>query len=575
MAKVRVGIIGGGWSGIYTAKYCQEMGLEPTVFEAGEQIGGQWLYQEDRSGGVREKTTTVSSKLYMSPSDFPYSEKMPEFLSATQVYEHFQKYVLHFDLTKYIQCQQKVLSVSKEDNEWVIETKKGKQTFDKVVIATGTNKEPKYPTDPMYEKFSGKIHHSHDIKKIGDRFKGKKVLIIGGSDTASDIACDLSENSDVTVSIRSGTWFQDRRVDDIYPELAGGPSDMVYSRAVDKGLRLTNYDLINHMGFVEWVEKGWGTRGSAIESWYTPAGYLNTYYTKSRHMVRKVHDGKISPARGVQDIKGHQVLFVGDKAWHTFDDIIFCTGYRPKLDFNFPMDMKKERFRKILSLEDDSVAYVGYIRPYVTSVVMLAEMQARWVADVFSKNTPLPSLEKRCQMTVEDESIRKKRFAMYADRMPFLVDPFAYMNTLAKDIKQYPNYLKLWVTEPRTAFHVFFDSWNHFAYLLDHADKDKRDLARKNILALGEHPIAKFVRGAPVRGIIRLFSSIYYYFKPVQEPSHASTIEMTSRASEKQPLLREDSTTRNICPMYQRHKEAKEVSVKKTSNISSQRCSLC
>lgn len=498
MSKPTVAIIGGGWSGLYTAKYCKEEGLEPVVFEKASHIGGQWLYDEAVPGGVKLETKTVSSRLYMSPSDFPYDESLPEFLTSQQVHEHLIKYAMKFKLNPHVKLNSNVLSVDKtSDGKWLVITECASQTFDKLVIATGANLKPRYPVDPMYQRFDGNTYHSHDLKVVGDKFKGRRVLIVGGSDTASDLACELSSTAaNVTVSARSGIWFQDRYADEVDPEYAGYPADMNYNRLMDFLLKMTNHKIINYVGFIEWIEASWGIRGSSIEEWYTPAEYLETYYTKSRDLVRQVRQGKVQPARGIEHINGNKVKFAQDPEWYLYDDIIYCTGYKPEPSINGPIDIHAPRYRKILSIGDDSLGFVGYVRPYVTSITMLVEMQARWLAKTFAGKNQLPSIERQKQLTESEESYRKSRFPMYADRMPNLVDPYHYCDTLAKDLGQYPNYLKLLFTKPKIALYTFFDSWNIFCYDLSHPDKAKREQAEAYILEVAKHPISMHVRKA-------------------------------------------------------------------------------
>lgn len=509
MIDTRVGIIGGGWSGIYTAKHCLEAGLKPTVFESHHSIGGQWLYEEDRKGGVRKDTITVSSKLYMSPSDFPYPEEAPEFLEASQVYQHFIDYVDHFKLTQCILCNQKVTTAYKDNDEWVIVTQEGEFRFDTIVIATGLNQVPKYPNDTFFENFTGKKHHGHDVKEPGHHFDNQSLLIIGGSDTASDLACDLCHKAQVTVSVRNGTWFQDRVVDAIEPDFAGYPADMAYNRFIDKVFKWTQYDVLKYQGFIKRIEDNWGICGSGVPEWFTPAGYLNTYYTKSRNLVHKVHEGLVTPRRGVVDIDGQNVFFEGDPNPHHFDHIIFCTGYKPTLNFDFPYEPHQDLYRKVLLTQDPSVAFVGYIRPYLTSITMLVEMQTRWLAQVLSGQLALPSHPEMLNQIQSDEAYRHERFPLYADRMPFLVDPYIYSNTLAKDINQHPNLLKLWLTHPILAFHVTLDSWNQFFYRLEDPSPEKRKIALEQIESLKSHPMSHYVRKAPIYGIVGVLKNMW------------------------------------------------------------------
>lgn len=55
-----VTIIGAGFSGLFALKHCLEYGLDATVYEARDYIGGVW---DPRSQAVLPCTECVSSKL--------------------------------------------------------------------------------------------------------------------------------------------------------------------------------------------------------------------------------------------------------------------------------------------------------------------------------------------------------------------------------------------------------------------------------------------------------------------------------------------------------------------------------
>ncbi len=46
MSKLRIGIIGAGFSGLCAAKYAKSYGHSVTVFEQNSEIGGTWIYTD-------------------------------------------------------------------------------------------------------------------------------------------------------------------------------------------------------------------------------------------------------------------------------------------------------------------------------------------------------------------------------------------------------------------------------------------------------------------------------------------------------------------------------------------------
>ena len=222
-------IIGSGFSGIYTLKHCLDEGLNAIVLEKSNHLGGVWNI-DNKPGGVQHFTYSVTSKLYLSPSDFPPPEEWPEFPHSSLVQEHLMDYLYHFGLDKKIRKQCEVKGLVRGEGGWDVSLQNGEvMKARNVVVATGVNTCPSYPKDDVFKEFKGFTVHSHFYnEQIKARCKGKRVLIIGGSDTACDIAGDICKDSKkLYVSIRNGQWFQDR--------ILGGesPADMFYSRGIN------------------------------------------------------------------------------------------------------------------------------------------------------------------------------------------------------------------------------------------------------------------------------------------------------------------------------------------------------
>jgi cation diffusion facilitator CzcD-associated flavoprotein CzcO len=64
------------------------------------------------------------------------------------------------------------------------------EQFDVLMIANGHHWDPKYPDYPG--TFNGKFIHSHDFKKVDDSWRGKNVLVIGGGNSACDVAVEAA-----------------------------------------------------------------------------------------------------------------------------------------------------------------------------------------------------------------------------------------------------------------------------------------------------------------------------------------------------------------------------------------------
>jgi cation diffusion facilitator CzcD-associated flavoprotein CzcO len=91
-------------------------------------------------------------------------------------------------------------------NDWEVTTIKNEkehvEIFTDLVVCNGHHWEPKYPNYPG--SFTGEFLHSHQYKKAAP-FVNKKVLVIGGGNSACDVAVETSRVSAKTsISWRRG-----------------------------------------------------------------------------------------------------------------------------------------------------------------------------------------------------------------------------------------------------------------------------------------------------------------------------------------------------------------------------------
>ena len=526
-----VAIIGGGVAGIYTLKHCLEAGLRAVVLEKQPRLGGVWN-AANKPGAVHDEFTfAVTSKMYLSASDFPVPHDWPEFPHSRLVQAHFMRYVERFGLREHMRLGAEVVGVDREGagggGGWRVRTRKadGADTTEvrarHLVVATGANNCPVDPRGaPEFRGFSGRAVHAHYYgPEVRAACAGKRVLIIGGSDTASDLAGDLSKTAArVYMSIRDGQWFQDRMFG------ATSPADMLYSRFLDF--------LIKNVIGKEWVHRNfgddnirffWGRGGSDVPQWAPKCDYLNSYYNKSRDVVRLVGHGMVVPCGPVVSCAGNVVscagvgtgpdATTGDVKPFEVDIIVYATGYRygDCLARLIGADVVKlPRHRLVFPIDNHppNLALVGYVRPYLTSIPMMIELQSRFVASVFSGATTLPPPKRMLEDAEAAAKRQQEEFPCNSGRIPFLVDPYDYANGLATAIGAQPKWGRLLFRDPFIAYCLFFDTWSHFAFRMEDRDPEKRSIARREIARHHSHPSCTRIRTELLGKLVQLVTFI-------------------------------------------------------------------
>ena len=151
-------IIGSGISGLFTLKHLLEENINNViVLDKNPQPFGVWNINNHPS--VYPKSHTVSSKLYMTITDFPIPEDTPEFPHHSLILKYYQNYAQHFNLYPYIKQNITITEIKKKNKLWVVNSDKDIYYSKYVVCATGTvNDCPNIPNEPYYKNFSGRIN---------------------------------------------------------------------------------------------------------------------------------------------------------------------------------------------------------------------------------------------------------------------------------------------------------------------------------------------------------------------------------------------------------------------------------
>ena len=177
MIKTDVVIVGAGPVGLFTVHQLGIKGLKSEVIDNLDKAGGQCieLYPD--------------KPIYDIPA-------IPE-CTGKELTENLLKQIKPFNINFHF--NERVQEVSKEKDNWIVKTNKNKVfSAPNIIIAGGVGSfEPRRISLKEAEKYEGKnIFYSVRDK---NKFKGKKVSIFGGGDSALDWALDLSKIAHVTL----------------------------------------------------------------------------------------------------------------------------------------------------------------------------------------------------------------------------------------------------------------------------------------------------------------------------------------------------------------------------------------
>ena len=162
---------------------------------------------------VYDGMTLNGSREYHTFSDFSMNDERDVWPTPAQQYEYVCEYARHNQLDKYIKLQHEVVSVRPSaDHEttktWMITWRHGDvertQEFDGVIICSGRYTKPILPKIAGQDRFQGVYHAANRYRhNQQEEVKNKRVLVLGNSLTAGDIAEKIAEAADTV----SGLWI--------------------------------------------------------------------------------------------------------------------------------------------------------------------------------------------------------------------------------------------------------------------------------------------------------------------------------------------------------------------------------
>ncbi|CAI5438215.1 unnamed protein product [Caenorhabditis angaria] len=210
----KVCIIGGGAAGLVSARVALQYGLEVDIFEQTSKIGGTWVYSDEIGchTSMYKIMKTNLPKEAMLFENTPFDDNLPSFMSHEDVLEYLEKFAESLKIP--IRFETKVVNVERVDESWKVtyihNSIEEDGLYDAVLVCNGHFFEPLNPYEPSV--FQGEILHSHDYRRA-EKYKGKRVVIIGAGPSGIDIAMQVEKFAESTTLIsKKATYTIDESV---------------------------------------------------------------------------------------------------------------------------------------------------------------------------------------------------------------------------------------------------------------------------------------------------------------------------------------------------------------------------
>ena len=187
----RLAIIGAGSGGLVNLKLALDQlpDLEVCCFEKTSSTQGAWgkTYKGFVSTSTKYTTQFSCHRKFTSEVQAGGSEGCNEFFKDNEYGDYLQSFVKEQNLGDFIYKNHDVQKIARRGEKWELsmlyEGEKEVQLFDYLVISTGLAEKPKAVQSPI------KTLLSFDGK---EQIRGKKIVVIGGGESATDIANRLA-----------------------------------------------------------------------------------------------------------------------------------------------------------------------------------------------------------------------------------------------------------------------------------------------------------------------------------------------------------------------------------------------
>ncbi|UGS37821.1 flavin-containing monooxygenase [Capillimicrobium parvum] len=380
----RCAIIGAGSSGIAAAKALNAHGLDVTVFEASDRVGGNWVFGNSNGMSSAYRGLHINtSRERMEFRDFPMPKSYPDYPHHTHIAEYFDAYVDHFGFRDRIRFRTTVERAERGvGGGWTLTLDDGAvERFDALLVANGHHWDPRWPEPafPGSDVFAGTQMHAH-FYRDEEVLRDKDVVVLGMGNSAMDIAVESSYVARSTyLAARRGAW--------IVPKYAFG-------RPIDQ---LPNDPRIPFAIRRAIMEKILVAQTGPPERYGLPKPdhrFGAAHPTVSGRILDRIGHGTVVPKPNIARLDGDRVVFTDGTSVHA-DVVVYCTGY--KITFPFfdedlicAPDNRIELFRRVFHPDLDDVFFVGLLQP-LGAIMPLAAAQGEWIADHLRGEYDLPA----------------------------------------------------------------------------------------------------------------------------------------------------------------------------------------
>ena len=196
-------VVGAGQAGLAAGYHLKRAGLSFEILEARGGPGGSWP-------GYYDSLKLFSPARYSSLPGMPFPGSADRYPARDEVTAYLRRYAEVFGLPvlggKRVLRTERGAGHTAGEGFRLLTDDGGVYRARTLIAATGSFARPHQPRFPGQEAFRGKIFHAAEYRNA-EPFRGKRVVIVGGGNSAVQIAHELVEVAETTLATRSPIRF--------------------------------------------------------------------------------------------------------------------------------------------------------------------------------------------------------------------------------------------------------------------------------------------------------------------------------------------------------------------------------
>lgn len=338
-------VIGAGQSGLNVGARLQAMGLSCLIIDRNERVGDNWRHRYRTL--VTHDPVQYTHLVYM---DFP--KNWPLFTPKDKLADWFEIYASAMELNIWLKSTVQSAEFVEACQSWTVNISCGDGGVrsikpQHIVFCTGHAGEPKVPSFPDQENFTGTVYHGsqHEDATFQGNVAGKKVVVVGTGNSGHDIAQNYYENgASVTMLQRKGTYVISAKKglfmlhEGLYDE--GGPPTEdadIFGQSLPIAVQFAlNVGLTERIKEAEKTSlAGLEKVGFKVDFGHDQSGIYRKYVTRGGGYYidvgasQLIIDGKIKVVQSLDGIKGFKpnALVLADGRELEADVVVLATGY--------------------------------------------------------------------------------------------------------------------------------------------------------------------------------------------------------------------------------------------------------